>query len=71
MSVLKLIQNINNDTETLKVCNINETQKEVIINKLSDHFEFDIEEKKDQIIIINNVKRDDIQLICDTIKSIY
>ena len=71
MSVLKLIQNINNDTETLKVCNINETQKEVIINKLSDHFEFDIEEKKDQIIIIKGVKKDDIQLICDAIKSIY
>ena len=71
MSVLKLIQNINNDTETLKVCNINETQKEVIINKLSDHFDFDKNYKKDQIIIIKDVKKDDIQLICDTIKSIY
>ena len=71
MSILKLIQNINNDTETLKVCNINETQKEVIINKLSDHFDFDKNYKKDSIIIIKDVKKDDIQLICDTIKSIY
>ena len=70
MSILRLLQKKAQVGETMNITNIDERMKQQIIRLLDEELDFTVSDKKDYILTIENVSKDDIDTITSIVNSV-